>query len=142
MITSEPGCSLCWDNVQKLSNKGDGTDNKMMSWALSFATGSRIGFLNLDDFDETVPAMNIPLHVIYLKQYIPLDPNAMPILIVCNGDKLSGERMVTGRLAMAVSEEAEDQLVGLIPRPQGFHKRCILLQVEPYKIVFLGSQAT
>ncbi|CAG2244498.1 unnamed protein product [Mytilus edulis] len=63
----------------------------------------------------------------YLKQYIPLDPNAMPIPIICNGDQLSVERMVTGRLAMAVSE-AEDQLVGLIPRPQGFHKRCILLQ--------------
>ncbi|CAG2248808.1 unnamed protein product [Mytilus edulis] len=206
----EPGFSLCWDNVQKLSiarHKCDGTDNKMMLWALSFATRNRIGFLNLDDFDETVPAKDIPLHnflpmdsdlerlhtrmgiriqrirkkhcaafevadvcmhmphryskesskkseivnlgvlkenpascrgvieiMKYLKQYIPLDPNAMPIPIICNGDQLSVERMVTGRLAMAVSEEAEDQLVGLIPRPQGFHKRCILLQVEPYKI--------
>ncbi|CAG2244501.1 unnamed protein product [Mytilus edulis] len=196
---------LCWDNVQKLSiarHKGDGTDNKMMLWALSFATRNRIGFLNLDDFEETVPAKDIPLHnflpmdsdwerlqtrmgiliqrilkkhcaafegadvcmhiphryskesskkirdcqpwclkrkppascrgvieiMKYLKQYIPLDPNAMPIPIICNGDQLSVERMVTGRLAMAVSEEAEDQLVGLIPRPQGFHKRCILLQ--------------
>ncbi|XP_052059697.1 uncharacterized protein LOC127700321 [Mytilus californianus] len=64
----------------------------------------------------------------FLKQYIPLDRNAMPITVVCNGDQLIVERMVTGRLAMAVSEEAEDQLVGLVPRPQGFHKRCILLQ--------------
>ncbi|CAC5414325.1 unnamed protein product [Mytilus coruscus] len=61
----------------------------------------------------------------FLKQYVPLDRNATPVPVVCNGDQLCVERMVTGRLAMAVSEEAEDQLVGLVPRPQGFHKRSV-----------------
>ncbi|CAC5425797.1 unnamed protein product [Mytilus coruscus] len=63
--SSEPGLSLCWDNVQKPSiarHKGGGTDNTMMLWALSFATRNRIGFLNLDDLDETVPVKDIPLH--------------------------------------------------------------------------------
>ena len=48
---------------------------------------------------------------------------------LCNGDKLSVERMVQARIAMAGSEDPGNRLVGLEPTPQEFHKRCLMLQV-------------
>lgn len=53
-----------------------------------------------------------------LHQYVP---------IVCHCDQLSVEMMVEAKLSMAFSEDTDDQLTVLIPRPQGFHKRCIIL---------------
>ena len=64
-----------------------------------------------------------------LAKYVPLDQNGKHIPIICHGDQLSVERMVESRLAMAMSEEPRHRLDGLVPRPQGFHKRCIIVQV-------------
>ena len=41
---------------------------------------------------------------------------------------ISVERVVEAKLSMAFSEDQEDQLTVLLPRPQGFRKRCIILQ--------------
>lgn len=48
------------------------------------------------------------------------------------------ERMVDAKLSMAFSENEVDQLKGLIPRPQGFHKRCIVLQ-DSMNSLFSGN---
>lgn len=56
---------------------------------------------------------------------------------MCHGDQLSVERMVEAKLSMAFSEDPDDQLTGLIPRPQGFHKRCIILQ-DSMNLLFDG----
>lgn len=45
--------------------------------------------------------------------------------------------MVEAKLSMAFSEDPDDQLTGLIPRPQGFHKRCIILQ-DSMNLLFDG----
>jgi hypothetical protein len=45
------------------------------------------------------------------------------------GVQLSVERMVNVKLAMAASEHPSDKLEGLVPRPQNFHKQCIVMQV-------------
>ncbi|XP_077862864.1 uncharacterized protein LOC144345056 [Saccoglossus kowalevskii] len=62
-----------------------------------------------------------------LNQYVPRI-NGKPFPLICHGDQLSVERMVGGRIAMAASEGVANRLVGLEPRPQEFHKRCILDQ--------------
>lgn len=46
--------------------------------------------------------------------------------------------MVEAKLSMAFSEDETDPLTGLIPRPQGFHKRCIILQ-DSMNMLFSGS---
>lgn len=46
--------------------------------------------------------------------------------------------MVEAKLSMAFSEDETDQLTGLIPTPQGFHKRCIILQ-DSMNMLFSGS---
>ena len=63
-----------------------------------------------------------------LHQYVPVGRDGQPYPILCHGEQLSVERMVEAKLSMAFSEDPEDQLTGLLPRPQGFHKRCIILQ--------------
>lgn len=63
----------------------------------------------------------------YLHKYVPIGQNGHPYPILCHGDQLSVERMVEAKLSMAFSEDETDQLTGLIPRPQGFHKRWIIL---------------
>lgn len=63
---TDPGYSLCWDNVQKLcSSRHQSADNpnKMMLWALCFATRNRIPFRYLDYDTDTIPATNISLQV-------------------------------------------------------------------------------
>jgi hypothetical protein len=45
--------------------------------------------------------------------------------------------MVEAKLSMAFSEDEVTQLTGLIPRPQGFHKRCIALQ-DSIDMLFKG----
>lgn len=49
-----PGYSVCWDDVQKLSVTRHHLrqDNKMMLWALCFAAKNRISFRHLDDVDD------------------------------------------------------------------------------------------
>ena len=64
----------------------------------------------------------------YLDKYVPVSQEGRPYPILCHGDQLSVERMIDAKLSMAFSEDEADQLRGLIPRPQGFHKRCIVLQ--------------
>ncbi|WAQ96277.1 hypothetical protein MAR_028967 [Mya arenaria] len=102
------GFSLCWDNVQKLSvarHHSRHHGNKMMLWANCFAARDRISFSGVtNNWEETVNAGSIDL-------------------------ALSVERMIEGRITMTSSEQANDCLEGLIPRPQNFHKRVILLQV-------------
>jgi hypothetical protein len=46
--------------------------------------------------------------------------------------------MVEAKLSMAFSEDADDRLPGLVPRPQGFHKKCIILQ-DFMNMLFSGS---
>lgn len=72
-----------------------------------------------------------------LHQYVPQGHDGHPYPIVCHGDQLSVERMVEAKLSMAFSEDPDDQLTGLIPRPQGFHKRCIILQ-DSMNLLFDG----
>ncbi|KAK3107416.1 hypothetical protein FSP39_014037, partial [Pinctada imbricata] len=64
----------------------------------------------------------------YLHRYVPQYSDGKPYQTVCSGDQLSVERMIEAKLAMACSEEPSDRLDGLVPRPQGFHKRNIVLQ--------------
>lgn len=63
------GYALCWDNVQKLSvsrHKTSQNQNKMMLWALCFATRNRISFRHLDYDTDTHPAIEIPV-----EEYLP-----------------------------------------------------------------------
>ncbi|KAK3101689.1 hypothetical protein FSP39_005507 [Pinctada imbricata] len=64
----------------------------------------------------------------YLNQYIPMYKDGQPFQLLCHGDQLSVERMLDAKLAMACSSSPSDQLAGLVPRPQNFHRRCILMQ--------------
>lgn len=50
----DPGYSICWDNVQKLSISRHHLrqENKMMLWALCFAAKNRISFRHLDRLDD------------------------------------------------------------------------------------------
>lgn len=50
---TDPGYSVCWDNVQKLSISRHSLrqDNKMMLWALCFAAKNRISFRDLSEDD-------------------------------------------------------------------------------------------
>ena len=50
--------------------------------------------------------------------------------VICHGDQLSVERMIKSRICMALSWEPKHRLQALIPRLQGFHKRCLLMQVS------------
>ncbi|XP_056021859.1 uncharacterized protein LOC130054866 [Ostrea edulis] len=74
----------------------------------------------------------------YLHKYVPIGQDRNPYQILCHGDQLNVERMVEAKVSMAFSEDAEDQLTGLVPRPQGFHKRCIILQ-DSMNMLFSGS---
>ena len=65
----------------------------------------------------------------FLERYVPSDGTGNVWPIICHGDQLSVERMIDGKIAMSSCREASDRLEGLIPRPQNFHKRVILLQV-------------
>ncbi|XP_052217447.1 uncharacterized protein LOC127835183 [Dreissena polymorpha] len=65
----------------------------------------------------------------YLNRYTPRDVEGTPWPIICHGDQLSVERMIECRIAMSSSALPGDRLEGLIPRPQNFHKRIVLLQV-------------
>lgn len=65
--------------------------------------------------------------IYHLDKYVPVSQEGRPYPILCHGDQLSVERMIDAKLSMAFSEDEADQLRGLIPRPQGFHKRCIVL---------------
>jgi hypothetical protein len=65
----------------------------------------------------------------YLHKYVPSKQSGAPFNIICHGDQLSVERMVDAKLAMAASEHPSDKLEGLVPRPQNFHKQCIVMQV-------------
>ena len=74
----------------------------------------------------------------YLHKYVPNGQNDDPYPILIHGDQLSVERMVEAKLSMAFSEDQADQLTGLVPRPQGFHKRCFILQYF-MNMLFSGS---
>ena len=74
----------------------------------------------------------------YLDKYVQVSQEGRPYPILCHGDQLSKERMIDAKLFMAFSEDEADQLRGLIPRPQGFHKRCIVLQ-DSMNRLFSGS---
>ncbi|XP_060605758.1 uncharacterized protein LOC132758221 [Ruditapes philippinarum] len=63
----------------------------------------------------------------HLHRYTPKDEDGKPWPVICHGDQLSVERMVEGKIAMSSSTLPEDRQEGLIPRPQNFHKRVILL---------------
>lgn len=64
----------------------------------------------------------------FLHQNVPVDLDGKTFPILCHGDQLSVERMVEAKMSMAFSEDEAVRLTGLVPRPQGFHKRCIVLQ--------------
>ena len=74
----------------------------------------------------------------YLHKYVQTGQNDDPYSILIHGDQLSVERMVEAKLSMAFSEDQADQLTGLVPRPQGFHKRCIILQ-DSMNMLFSGG---
>lgn len=61
----DPGYSVCWDNVQKLSITRHHLrqENKMMLWALCFAAQNRISFRDLDAVDNTFSVTDIELQV-------------------------------------------------------------------------------
>lgn len=61
----DPGYSVCWDNVQKLSMTRHHLrqENKMMLWALCFAAKNRISFRDLDTVDNTFSVTDIGLQV-------------------------------------------------------------------------------
>ena len=49
--------------------------------------------------------------------------------IACHGDGLSVERMLDCQKHNATGETSFDRLEGVLPVPQDFHKRIILMQV-------------
>lgn len=50
--------------------------------------------------------------------------------VICNGDGLSMERMVSAKHLAARSSSAATRMEGLVPSPQEFHKEGILMQVK------------
>ena len=75
-----------------------------------------------------------------LHQYVPVGRDGQPYPILCHGDQLSVERMVEVKLSISFCEDPEDKLSGLPPRPQGFHKRCIILH-DSMNMLFDGGTA-
>ena len=74
----------------------------------------------------------------HLTQYVPaVGDQVQPIL--CSGDGLSVERMVSAHKARANGDTHEDRLDGLVESPQEFHKEILLLQVNVLNAVQLFS---
>ena len=63
-----------------------------------------------------------------LHKYVPLK-DGKPYVIPCHGDQLSVERMFDAMKHSAGADTPTGRLEGIIPVPQEFHKRMILLQV-------------
>ena len=85
---------------------------------------------NLGVFEEDPGTLKGTIRIMkHLNQYVPVKLNGKPFPILTNGDQKSHELMVSGRIAMASSENENDRFMGLIPIPQEFHKRGIVLQV-------------
>lgn len=68
----DPGYSICWDNVQKLSISRHHLrqENKMMLWALCFAAKNRISFRHLDRLDDKCSVRDIEMHVSFICIFI------------------------------------------------------------------------
>ena len=64
----------------------------------------------------------------HLHRYVPSN-NGQLTAIPCHGDGLSVERMYDAIRHNSGAETAEERLEGVVPIPQEFHKRMILLQV-------------
>ena len=64
-IFIDPWYSWCWDQVQTIcvSRHHSPNQNKMMLWALCFATRNIIAFRHLDYDMDTCSGINIPLQV-------------------------------------------------------------------------------
>ena len=64
----DPGYSICWDNVQKLSITRHHLrqENKMMLWALCFAAKNRISFRHLDNHDDKCSVRDIEIHASFI----------------------------------------------------------------------------
>ena len=70
-----------------------------------------------------------------LHEYVPVKDGQL-YAIPCHGDQLSVERMCDAMRHSAGSEPAAGRLEGIIPVPQEFHKRMILLQVKHLVLLF------
>lgn len=78
----------------------------------------------------------------HLAKYVPVASNGKQQPIIVHGDQLSVERMIESKIAMSMSWDPCHRMNGLIPRPQGFHKRCIILQVSIFKLTYFKNQKT
>ncbi|KAH3730058.1 hypothetical protein DPMN_056036 [Dreissena polymorpha] len=128
----------------------------MLLWANCFATLDRISFTSSScSWEETVPASSIDLKkqlrsrmelivARTLASILDLDipvqqhlPHKYSTESAKQSEVLSVERMIECRIAMTSSALPVDRLEGLIPRPQNFHKRIVLLQLAKEIIQFI-----
>lgn len=56
-------------------------------------------------------------------------------LVICHGDGLSVERHILAQKARAGGLDERERLEGLIPNPQEFHKRAIVVQLDTCNII-------
>ncbi|XP_070554960.1 uncharacterized protein [Ptychodera flava] len=109
------------------------TEEKGVTWHISheFSKESvrKSEIVNLGVIQEN-PSSGKGVYAIMrrLCSYVPLKDDGNPWPIVCHGDQLSVERMLECQASVAASEHLSDRLLGLVPRPQEFHKQCIILQ--------------
>ena len=68
----------------------------------------------------------------HLHQYVPVTPGGIPHSIPCHGDGLSVERMCDSLRHNSGGLTPMERLEGIVPVPQEFHKRALLLQVGIY----------
>ena len=71
----------------------------------------------------------------HLHQYIPRHGDSLHIT-PCHGDGLSVERMCDAMRHNAGASLPAERLEGVVPVPQEFHKRMLLLQVPDRLILF------
>lgn len=96
----------------------------------SHLTAQRSQAVNLGVVDEH-PSSTAGVTAImkWLQKYCPTDHDGM-VKVACHGDGLSVERMLDCQKHNSCAETSHDRLAGLLPVPQDFHKRLILLQVN------------
>lgn len=80
------------------------------------------------DKDESRVADTIDIVNEYHK-YVPMKPDGSPLIIPLHADGLSCERVNDAQNARVNGTTKWQQLQGMIPNIQEWHKRCLLLQV-------------
>ena len=86
--------------------------------------------VNLGVIDENPSSISGVIRIMdKLHQHVPSCGSTGTFDILCHGDGLSVERMIDAQRARNTGHTSQERLTGLLPVPQEFHKRGLMLQV-------------